>query len=133
MRDDGHVDFKLSFKPWTGGQLRFIAELVWQNVTLCEYLSRDELADMLKRIFDALLTDKYFPYLYPCFWYICESDEPDCEITDAIEAEHPDWSIGDVLNYAVDSGQLQLLPRYEEFLSTYRRMLTDYVVPEGWL
>ena len=61
---DNHVDFKLSIKPWTGGQLRFVAELVWQNVTLCEYLSRDELADMLKRIFDALLNDKYFPYSY---------------------------------------------------------------------
>ena len=39
MRDN-KVDFKLSIKPWTGGQLRFVAELVWQNVTLCEYFKR---------------------------------------------------------------------------------------------
>ena len=133
MRDDGHVDFKLSFKPWMGGQLRFVAKLVWQNVTLCEYLSRDELADMFKRIFDALLIDKYFPYSYPCFGVIDESEDFEFAVTDAIEAEHPDWSIGDVLNYAVENGLLKLEPRYEEFLATYRRMLTDYVVPEGWL
>ncbi len=133
LRDDGHVDFKLSFKPWTDGQLRFVVELVWQKVTLCEYLNRDELADMLKRIFDALLTDKYFPYSYPCFGVIDESEDFEFAVTDAIEAEHPDWSIGDVLNYAVESGQLKLLPRYEEFLAKYKRMLTDYVVPEDWL
>lgn len=133
MRYDDRVDFKLSFKLRTDGQLRFVAELVWHKVTLCEYVSRDELADMLKRIFDDLLTDKYFPYSYPCFWYICEESDPDSKITDAIEAEHPDWPIGDVLNYAVDSGRLKLVPCYEEFLAKYRRMLTDYVVPEGWL
>ena len=129
---DDEVDFKISFKPWTDGQLIFTVELIRKKIIFCEVYRRDELAAMFKRIFDALLNDKYFPYSYSCFWYIGESGDSDGEITDAIEAEHPDWSFGDVLNYAVDSGQLKLLPRYEEFLSKYKRMLTDFVVPEGW-
>ena len=119
MRDDGHVDFKLSFKPWTDGRLFAIT-------------SREApiVPPLLKR---PLLTDKYFPYSYPCFGVIDESEDFEFAFTDAIEAEHPDWPIGDVLNYAVAGGQLKLAPRYEEFLATYKRMLTDYVVPEGWL
>ena len=132
MRDDGHVAFKISFKPWFDGRIRFFVDLVWEDVIFCARIRREELAAMLKRIFDALLNDKYFPYSYPLFFDACCEDDEE-NITDEIEAAHPDWAFGDVLNYAFDSGRLKLEPRYEKFLATYKKMLTEYVVPEGWL
>ncbi len=86
---------------------------------------------MLKKIFDALLNDKYFPYSYPCFWYLGESDESDT-VLDAIEAAHPYWTNGDVCNCAVETGQLKLAPRHEKYLGHYKKMLTDYVIPDKW-
>ena len=129
---DDKVDFKLSFRPWTDGHIKFFVELVRKKIIFYEIYRCEELAAMLKRIFDSLLNDRYFPYSYPCFWYICESDEPDGEVTDAIEAEHPDWALGDLMNYAFTDGQQKLSPPLENYLSTYKKMLTDYVVPEGW-
>ena len=132
MRDDGHVAFTISFKPWTDGRIRFFVDLVWEDVIFCARIRREELAAMLKRIFDALLNDKYFPYSYPLF-DIRFDDDSDEAVVDALATEHSDWAFGDVLNYAFDSGRLKLEPHYEKFLSTYKKMLTEYVVPEGWL
>lgn len=133
MREDGHVAFKLSIKRWLDGQVRFYVELVGEELIFCEYLQREKLAAMFKKIFDALLNDKYFPYSYPCFWYLGISDEKYFDnVTDKIEEEHPDWTIGDVFNYAVAEKKCKLAPPYEKYLEHYKKMLTDYVIPDKW-
>ena len=131
MRDDGHIAFKLSLKRGFDGKVSFYVEIVREKIIFCEYLTCEELATMFKKIFDDLLNDKYFPYSYPCFWYLGESDVSD-EIFDAIEEAHPDWTTGDVWNYAVESGQLKLLPCYEKYLEHYKKMLTKFIIPDKW-
>jgi len=126
MRDDGHIAFKLSIKRWLEGQVRFYVELVGEGITFCEYLRREELAAMFKKIFDDLLSDKYFPYSYPCFWYLGESG------VSSIEDTHPNFTTGDVWNYAVETGQVKLAPRYEKYLEHYKKMLTDFIIPDKW-
>ena len=39
-------------------------ELVGEKFIFCECLTLEELAAMFKKIFDAPLNDKYFPYSY---------------------------------------------------------------------
>ena len=55
-------DDKVDFKLWTNGQFRFVVELVREKIIFYEIYRREELAAMLKRIFDSLLNDRYFPY-----------------------------------------------------------------------
>lgn len=133
MRDDGHVALKLSIKRWGDEQIRFYVELVGEEIIFCEYMKREDLIAMLKKIFDDLLNDKYFLYSYPCFWYLSETDEKNFDaVTDAIEAEHPDWTTGDVWNYAVEAKGIKLAPRYEKYLAHYKKMLTKYIIPDKW-
>lgn len=128
--DDRITALKISTRH-EGDKVFLTAELVDKKIILTETYEREDLAAMLKKIFDALLNDKYFPYSYPCFWYLGESDESDT-VLDAIEAAHPYWTNGDVCNCAVESGQLKLAPRYEKYLGHYKKMLTDYVIPDKW-
>ena len=131
MRDDGHVVFKLSIKRWLDEQVRFYVELVGEKIIFCEYLRREELLAMLKNIFGALLNDKYFPYSYPCFGNIHVEDNLYDELV--IEAKkHPGWSFDDTLNYAVETRQLKLAPHYEKYLEHYKKMLTDFIIPDKW-
>lgn len=103
------------------------------KIIFCEYLPHEKLLEMFKKIFDALLNDKYFPYSYPCFFYLCLADDDSGgNVTDAIEDAHPDWTTGDAVNYAVETGQLKLAPRYEKYLKLYKKMLTDYIIPDKW-
>lgn len=123
---------KLSLEPWFDEKVRFYVELVHKKLVFCQWLRREELADMFKKIFNDLLNDKYFPYSYPCFWYLGEEADPNGEVIDAIEEAHPDWETGDVWNYAVATGQLKLTPRHEKYLEHYKRMLSDYIIPDKW-
>ena len=94
-------------------------------------MKREDLIAMLKKIFDALLNDKYFPYSYPCFGSIHEEDNLYDELVEEAK-KHSDWSFGNVLNYAAETGQLKLAPRYEKYLAHYKKMLTEYVIPDKW-
>ena len=131
MRDDGHVALKLSTKRWLDEQIRFYVELVGEEIIFCEYMKRDDLIAMLKKIFDALLNDKYFPYSYPCFDNIHEEDNLYDELVEEAK-KHSDRSFGDVLNYAAETGQFKLMPRYEKYLAHYKKMLTEYIIPDKW-
>ena len=134
--DAGYCDtvaFKLSLKSWSDGQVCFCVELVGEKIIFREYLPREELAAMFKKFFDDLLNDKYFPYSYPCFWYLAISDEKYFDaVTDEIEAKHPDWETGDVWNYAAKAKGVKLAPCYEKYLEHYKKMLTEYVFPKNW-
>ena len=94
-----------------------------------------EWAEMFKKLFSDLLNDKYFPYSYPCFWYICEDtdNEQFDELESKAEKLHPDWCYGDILNLIVSEGKFSLSDKNKIFLEDYKKMLTDYVVPEGWV
>lgn len=122
---------RISVKQWFNGQLRFYIELVREGITFKEYYRREEVLEMLEKVFSGLLNDKYFPYSYPCFWYCGDSENYEA-VTDKIEDENPTWEVGDVLNEAFRNGGLTLLPRHKDYLEKYKKMLTEYTVPEGW-
>ncbi|MBR4152897.1 MAG: hypothetical protein IKT98_08050 [Selenomonadaceae bacterium] len=109
-------------------------ELVKKKIILKEVFQRKEFLAMVKKIFTGLLSDKYFPYSYPCFLYITETHGTEFSeaIMDSIANSRSDWTTGDVLNYAFESGRLKLEPRYVKYLEQYKRMLTDFVIPEDW-
>ena len=92
------------------------AEIINKGIFLTETYQREDFSAMFKKIFADLLNDKYFPYSYPCFWYLGEGDTSDT-ILSAIEDEHPDWTTGDVWNYAAETGKVKLLPRHEKYLA----------------
>ncbi len=128
---DGRITvLKISVRP-DAEKVILNAEFVNEKILLEEIYRREELAAMLKKIFDDLLNDKYFPYSYPCFCYLSESDLSN-DVLDAIEEAHLDWETGDVWNYAVESGQLKLASCYEKYLENYKKMLTDFVIPDKW-
>ena len=129
MLDDGRIAFKLSIKSSINDQVHFYVDLVGESLTL--HLRREELTAMFKKIFDALLNDKYFPYSYPCYGNIHEEDNLYDELIDEAK-KYPNWSFGDVLNHAAEAGQLKLSTPYEKYLEHYRKMLTDYVIPDKW-
>ena len=89
---------------------------------------------MFKKLFSDLLYDKYFPYSYPCFWYICE--DTDDAIFDSVEEEleklHPDWNMGDILNFAVANWKFSLSDRNKNFFEKYKKMLSEYIIPDRW-
>lgn len=91
-------------------------------------------AELLKKLFSDLVNDKYFPYSYPCFWYLCEDvgDEVFDKFDDEVDKLYPDWNEGDKLNYGVEQGILSLSARNKIFAEKYKKMLTNYVVPEKW-
>ena len=91
-------------------------------------------AELLKKLFSDLVNDKYFPYSYPCFWYLCKDvgDEVFYKFDDEVDKLYPDWNEGDKLNYGVEQGILSLSARNKIFAEKYKKMLTDYVVPEKW-
>ena len=131
--DDRIIVLKISVQP-DGDKVVLRVELIKEKFLLEEIYPREELVAMFKKIFDDLLNDKYFPYSYPCFWHICCADDDlGDNVMDAIEDAHPDWEMGDVCNYAVDSGQLKLAPRYEKYLEHYKKMLMDFVIPDKWV
>ena len=128
--DDRIKVLKISVRP-VEDEIFLTAEIVKKKILLTEIYRREELAAMFKKFFDARLNDKYFPYSYPCFCYLSESDVTD-EVLDAIEDAHPDWTTGDVWNYAVETGQLKLAPRHEKYLEHYKKMLTEFIIPDKW-
>ncbi|MBQ7706029.1 MAG: hypothetical protein IJT73_11515 [Selenomonadaceae bacterium] len=99
-----------------------------------EYLCVEWL-ELFKKLFAALLNDKTFPYAYPCFWDIGEDagDDIYTAVTDELEKIHPDWSNGEIVKYAVETGKLPLSQRNKIFIEKYRKMLTDYTIPENEL
>lgn len=129
--DDSVKVLKISVHP-NADEVCLTVEILKKKILLTENYRREELAAIFKKIFDALLNDKYFPYSYPCFWYLGESDVSD-EVLDAIENAHPDWTTGDVWNYAAEAKGVKLAPRHEKYLALYRKMLTDYITPDKWL
>ena len=91
-----------------------------------------EWAEMFKKLFSDLLNDKYFPYSYPCFWYICEDTDDKIfdDFEEKIEKLYPDCNTGDVINYGVAEGKFSLSQENKIFLEKYKKMLTDYIIPE---
>ena len=89
-----------------------------------------EWLEMFKKLFAALLNDKTFAYSYPCYWNIGE--DTFSEVTDKIENANPDWTAGEVLKYAVETGKLLLSERNKIFIEKYKKMLTSYVIPENF-
>ena len=131
--DDSVKVLKISVHP-NADEVCLTVEIIKKKILLTENYRREELAAMFKKIFDALLNDKYFPYSYPCFWYLGEDDEDAFDkIISDIEAEHPYWTDGDVWNYAAETKGVKLAPRHEKYLALYRKMLTDYIIPDKWL
>ncbi len=109
-------------------------ELVKENLTFNELYLREEFLTMIKRVFDGLLSDKYFPYSYPCFLYV--SDRSGTSFSDAImetmAKSRRDDSTGDLLNHAVETGRLKLEPHHKNFIRNYRRMLTRFIIPQDF-
>lgn len=106
-----------------------VGEVLFRTSYLCI-----EWAEMFKKLFSDLLYDKYFPYSYPCFWYICE--DTDDAIFDSVEEEleklHPDWNMGDILNFAVANWKFSLSDRNKNFFEKYKKMLSEYIIPDRW-
>ena len=117
-----------------GNNVFLTIELVKEKLTFNEIYRRDEFLTMIKRVFDGLLGDKYFPYSYPCFLYV--SDRAGTSFSDAImetmAKSRRDSSEGDLLNNAIETGRLKLEPHHKNFIRNYRRMLTHFVIPNDW-
>ncbi|MBQ6132509.1 MAG: hypothetical protein IJL12_09250 [Selenomonadaceae bacterium] len=130
--DNRIIVLKIFVQP-DGDKVILRAELIKEKILLEEIYPREELLVMFKKIFDDLLNDKYFPYSYPCFLYLCCADDDlGGNVMDAIEDAHPGWEMVDVCNYVIEAGQLKLAPRYKKYLAHYKKMLTDYVILDKW-
>ena len=131
--DDRKIALKISVKHY---DLRNILnfEIPDKKISFTHTHLCVEWLEMFKKLFSNLLNDKDFPYSYPCFWYLGE-DQGDGiydTITDEIEAAHPNWTNGEILNYAVKEGKLELSQRHKIYLNHYKRMLTEYKIPKKW-
>lgn len=131
--DERIIVFKISAQ-FDNDKVFLTIELTKKEITLNETFRRQELLNMIKKIFDSLLSDKYFPYSYPCFLYISEISGTTFSdaIMDTIQNSRRDSSNGDILNNAVESGRLKLEPHHKRFIANYRRMLTHFIIPNDW-
>ena len=109
-------------------------ELVKEGLKFSEIYLREEFLTMIKRVFDGLLGDKYFPYSYPCFLYVSDSSGTNfsAALMDTMAKSRSDDSTGDLLNNAVATGRLKLEPHHKNFIRNYRRMLTHFVIPQDF-
>lgn len=109
-------------------------ELVKEKLTFNEIYLREEFLAMIKRNFDRLLGDKYFPYSYPCFLYVSDTSGTNFSeaIMDTMAKSRRDGTVGDLLNNAIETGRLKLEDYHKKFIKNYRRMLTHFVIPADW-
>ena len=130
--DDRKIALKISVKHY---DLRNILnfEIPDKQISFSYTYLCMEWLEMFKKLFDDLLNDKNFPYSYPLYDKLNDDDETiyDSVIIE-LELLHPDWTNGEILNYAVKEGKLELSQRYKIYLNHYKRMLTEYKIPEKW-
>ena len=104
------------------------------NIIFNEIYYKNDLIAMLKKIFTDLLNDKYFPYSFPCFWYLLE--DIDDKFQDSVEEEleklYPEWNYGDIINYAVAEGKFIVSQENKIYIENYKKMLTEYIIPKKW-
>lgn len=122
---------KISVKKRYDGNLQFCVELIHEKVILIEHLQREELLAKFENIFNSLLNDEYFPYAYPCFWCCVDSEDFDI-VAEKFKAEDPSLTTNQLMKKAFTEGGLSLLPKYQEHLKRYKKMLSEYIVPETW-
>ena len=99
------------------------AKIYKHNIIFNEIYYKNDLIMMLKKIFTDLLNDKYFPYSFPCFWYLLEEE---------LEKLHPEWNYGDIINYAVAKGKFRVSQENKIYIENYKKMLTEYIIPKKW-
>ena len=89
-----------------------------------EYL-REDILQMLRDIFQALLTDKDFPYQYPCFDEfdedICEQEQDKAELLAKGNSALED----DLYKAAFREGRIPLSPKGKELYLRYKKMLEE--------
>ena len=111
-----------------------------KKITFRCFYFRDELTNMLKKILSDLLNDEKFPYFYPL--YNRYDDIAFDKIADLIEAtvkNIPDLTdkekhikADELLLQMMKDDKIELCKSYKIFVEKYKKMLTDYVVPENW-
>lgn len=113
----------------------FDNDIVFHDVYL-----RDELEEMLKKIFSDLLNDEKFPYFYPVSdCYDEDSFDDALELAENMAENIP--NLNDEERFAKEEefflqmmkeGKVKLVDSYKKFLEKYKKMLTDYIIPKTW-
>lgn len=104
-----------------------------KGVIFASILARDEIAAMLREIVKGLLEDEAFLFMYPCYWCLDEAsfdrvfDEAD-EIGKDLSEEEQTHLLARMLREA----NVPLEEGKEEYFAKYRKMLTEYIIPDGW-
>ena len=97
------LTFKIFYKKIYG------REIIFRDVYHCE-----ELAAMLKKIISDLLNDEKFPYEYPLY------------------GRYDDISFDEVDFQMLKDGKVKIPDSYKIFFEKYKKMLTNYIIPENW-
>ena len=103
------------------------------DVIFSEVLSREAIATVFQRIADGLLQDDGFIFMYPCYWYLDATSFD--RVSDEAEEIGKDLSQEEQVRLLVRmlrEANVPLEADKEEYAEKYRRMLAEYVIPEGW-
>ena len=103
------------------------------DVIFSEILSREAIATVFQRIADGLLQDDGFIFMYPCYWYLDATSFD--RVSDEAEEIGKDLSQEEQVRLLVRmlrEANVPLEADKEEYAEKYRRMLAEYVIPEGW-
>ena len=130
-----------------GGTIFFVLKIYkYEHITETDVIFeeiyfRDEFETMLKKIFDDLLHDEKFPYIYPMYHryddkqmdevyeLACQMANNIPNLTDEERNDKEDKFLLQMMRY----GKIKPDDCDAVFIEKYKKMLANYIVPENWL